>query len=109
MARPVTRTVGSQAASTPIALNNLSGAPFNVNLLADVSAGGNLTYSVEYTLDDVQSATYVASSGVWTAVSGMGAQTADATGSLAYPVTAVRLNVTSYTGGSVTLTVVQQQ
>ena len=106
MARPITRTVSSQAASTPIALNNLSTSPFNVSLLADVTGG--LTYTVQYTLDDVFANSYVPASGVWTAVSGMSAQTADTAGSLAYPVTAVRINVSAYTSGSVVLTVVQQ-
>lgn len=108
MARPITRTVSSQAASTVIALNNLSQAPFNVNLLADLSAGGSATYSVEYTLDNVFADSYNPASGVWTAVSGMSGATADSTGSLGFPVTGVRLNVTTYGGGSVTLTVVQQ-
>lgn len=108
MGRPVTRTVsGATGTSSVVALNTLARSPFNVGLLADVSAGGNLTYSVEYTFDDVQSNSYSPASGVWNAVSGMGAQTADTTGSLSFPVTAVRLNVTAWTSGSVTLTVLQ--
>jgi hypothetical protein len=106
MGRPVTRTVsGATGASGVVALNTLNPRPFNVGLLADVT--GTLTYSVEYTFDDVQAAGYVPASGVWNAVSGMGAQTADTTGSLSFPVTAVRLNVTAWTSGSVTLTVLQ--
>lgn len=108
MGRPVTRTVsGATGTSAVVALNTLAPVPFNVGLLADVSAGGSLTYSVEYTFDDVQANSYNPATGVWNAVSGMGAQTADATGSLAFPVTGVRLNVTAWTSGSVTLTVLQ--
>lgn len=106
MGRPVTRTVtGATGASTPIALNILAPVPFNVSLLADVT--GTLTYSIEYTFDDVQANGYVPASGVWNAVSGMGAQTADTTGSLSFPVTAVRLNITAWTSGGVVLTVIQ--
>ena len=106
MARPITRTVSSQAASTPVALNNLSPSPFNVSLLLDVT--GTLTASVEYTLDNVFAEGYAPASGVWNAVASMGSLTADTAGSLAYPVTAVRLNVTAFTSGSATLTVLQQ-
>lgn len=106
MGRPVTRTVsGATGASSVVALNTLAPVPFNVGLLADVT--GTLTYSVEYTFDDVQANNYNPASGVWNAVTGMGAQTADTTGSLSFPVTGVRLNVTAWTSGSVTLTVLQ--
>lgn len=108
MTRPITRTVGSAASSTVIALNTQIKSPFSVNLLADVAAGSTLTYTVEYTLDDVFANNYDPSTGVWTAVTGMGAQTADTVGSLSAPVTGVRLRVSAYTIGSVTLTVVQQ-
>ena len=106
MTRPITRTVASAASSTPILLNTQSASPFNVNLLADVT--GTLTYTVEYTVDDVFTPTYDPSTGVWNTVTGMGAQTADVAGNLAYPVTGVRVRVSSYTSGSVTLTAVQQ-
>lgn len=108
MTRPVTRTVSSAASSAVVALNHQGPNPFNVNLLADVSAGGTLTYTVEYTLDDVFDNAYNPANGVWTAVTSMGAQTADAAGSLSFPVTGVRIRVSAYTSGSVTLTVVQQ-
>jgi hypothetical protein len=106
MGRPVTRTVsGATGTSSVVALNTLAPVQFNVGLLADVT--GTLTYSVEYTFDDVQANNYSPASGVWNAVTGMGAQTADTTGSLSFPVTGVRLNVTAWTSGSVTLTVLQ--
>lgn len=106
MGRPVTRTVsGATGTSSVVALNTLAPVQFNVGLLADVT--GTLTYSVEYTFDDVQANGYSPGSGVWNAVTGMGAQTADTTGSLSFPVTGVRLNVTAWTSGSVTLTVLQ--
>lgn len=108
MGRPVTRTVsGATGTSAVVALNVLNPRPFNVGLLADVAAGATLTYSVEYTFDDVQASGYNPATGVWNSVTGMGAQTADTTGSLSFPVTGVRLNVTAWTAGSVTLTVLQ--
>lgn len=107
MGRPITRVVSSEASSSVVALNTLCPSPFNVSLLADLSAGGSATYTVEYTLDDVQSNAYVPASGVWTAVSGMSGATADSAGSLSFPVTGVRLRISTYGSGSVTLTVLQ--
>lgn len=106
MTRPVTRTVSSVAASTPIPLNHQGPNPFNVSLLADLT--GSATYTVQYTLDDVFDNAYNPANGVWNTVTGMGAQTADSVGSLSAPVTAVRLNVTVYGSGSVVLTAIQQ-
>lgn len=63
MGRPITRVVSSEASSSVVALNTLCPSPFNVSLLADLSAGGSATYTVEYTLDDVQSNAYVPASG----------------------------------------------
>jgi len=106
MTRPVTRTVSSQAASTPIPLNHQGRNPFNVTLLADLT--GSATYSVQYTMDDVFDNAYNPANGVWNAVTNMSGLVADGAGSLSSPVTAVRLNVTTYGSGSVVLTVIQQ-
>jgi uncharacterized PurR-regulated membrane protein YhhQ (DUF165 family) len=108
MARPVRVTVGAVAASNVIPLNNLSGSPFNVGLFADLSAGGSATYSVEYTYNDVFADSFTAAGATWTAVSGMSGAIADSSGSLTAPVVAVRLNVTVWASGTVTLTIVQQ-
>lgn len=105
MGRPITRTITAGTGATmPVALNTLCPSPFNVSLLIDVT--GTSTASAEYTFDDVQAAGYSPGSGVWNAVSGMSGVTADTTGSLSFPVTAVRLNVTAGTG-TVVMTVIQ--
>ena len=57
--------------------------------------------------DDVFAASFVAASAVWYANSGMTAQTGDKDGSYTAPVTAVRLNVTAWTSGTATMTVIQ--
>lgn len=106
MARPVRVTVGAVAVSNPIPLNNYT-SPFNVGIGVDVSAGATLTYSVEHTYDDVFAANFVPASAVWYANSGITAQTGDKDGSYASPVTAVRLNMTAWTTGTATMTVIQ--
>jgi hypothetical protein len=110
MAWPTRQTATASGPLTPIALNLFQSSTFNVGLLASVAAGSTLTFNVEYTFDDIWSTTYnpTAGSALWYSVSGMGAKSADTTGSLAFPVTAVRLNVTAFTSGSVTLVVIQQ-
>ena len=106
MARPVRVTVNSVASSQVIPLNTY-GDPFNVGIGCDVSAGGSLTYTVQHTFDDVQSPTFNPSTATWYSNSTLVAQTTDKDGNYAYPVTAVRLTVTAYTSGSVTMTVIQ--
>lgn len=106
MARPVRVTVGSVASSAVIPLNTY-GDPFNVGIGCDVSAGGSLTYTVQHTFDDVQSPTFNPATATWFSNSTIVAQTADKDGNYAYPVTAVRLTVTAWTSGTVTMTVIQ--
>lgn len=107
MARPVRVTVaGATGVSPPIPLNNYS-TPFSVGVGCDVSAGGSLTYSVEHTYDDVFAAGFAPASATWFSNSGITAQTTDKDGTYSSPVVAVRLNVTAWTSGSVTMTVIQ--
>lgn len=104
--RPVRVTVSSQTASAPIPLDHYQG-PFNVGIGVAVSAGATLTYSVQHTFDDVNAAGFDPSTAVWYTNSALGAKQTTLDGNYAFPVTAVRLNVTSYTSGSVTMTLVQ--
>lgn len=106
MGRPVRVTVSSAASSAVIPLS-LNADPFNVGIGCDVSAGASLTYTVQHTFDDVQSPTFSPSTATWFSNSTIVAQTTDKDGNYAYPVTAVRLTVTAWTSGSVTMTVIQ--
>ena len=106
MGRPVRVTVSSVASSAVIPLS-LNADPFNVGIGCDVSAGGVLTYTVQHTFDDVFSSTFSPSTATWYSNSTLVAQTTDKDGNYAYPVTAVRITVTAYTSGSVTMTVIQ--
>ena len=106
MARPVRVTLSSATSSNPIPLDVFRD-PFNVALGVAVSAGGALTYTVEYTLDDPYASTFNPATATWTAVTGMSALTASNTGNLAFPVTAVRFRVSAYTSGSATCTLIQ--
>ena len=65
---------------------------------------GVLTFTVEHTFDDIQDTSIVPS---WFDTDGLTGLTASNEGNINFPVSAVRLNVTAYTSGSVTLTVLQ--
>lgn len=106
MAQPVRVTVGAAAASRVIPLNTYAD-PFNVGIGCDVSAGGSLTYTVQHTFDDVFSSTFDPATATWYSNSTLVAQTTDKDGNYAYPVTAIRLLVTAWTSGTVTMTVIQ--
>lgn len=112
-----TVVVSSQAASLPTRfISPTRNSPnaqnaFSVlvlpGILVTLSAGASLTYNVEVTGDDLDQPGYNPASGTWAVFTGMGGLTASGTGSLGAAVTAVRLNVTSYSSGSATLQFVQ--
>ena len=104
--RPVRVTVASQTASAPIPLDHYQG-PFNVGIGVAVAAGSTLTYSVQHTFDDVWAEGFDPSTAVWFTNSALGSKNNTLDGNYAFPVTAIRLNVTAYTSGSVTMTAVQ--
>lgn len=101
--RPTSVTVSSQAASATIPVNWRQ-KPFSIGLGCVVSGGGTLTYKVQHTFDDIQDSTVTPT---WFDHETITGKTASDDGNYAFPVRAVRLNVTAYTNGSVTMTVIQ--
>ena len=71
---------------------------YSLGLICTLSNGATLTYSVQVTADPVPAA-----NGNWNNHDVIVNQTASANSNIAYPVTGVRLNVTSYTSGNVNL------
>jgi hypothetical protein len=104
--RPIRVTVGSATSSAPIPLDTYRG-PFNVGIGVVLSAGANLTYTVEHTFDDVFSPGFNPATAAWFANSGITNQTASRDGNYAFPITAVRLRVSAWVGGTATMTVIQ--
>jgi hypothetical protein len=101
--RPVVYTVTGVGVSNVCPPNQYV-TPFNVAL--SVRVVGTVTYTVEYTFDDVFSPTYVATSGNWVAHPSLTTQTTTKDSNIAYPVTGVRLNVTVGPGTAI-LTIIQ--
>lgn len=104
--RPVRVTVGALGVSNPIPLDHYRD-PFSVGVGCVLSAGASLTYTVEHTFDDVFSSTFNPATAAWFANASLSSKTTSSDGNYSYPVTAVRINVTAYTSGDVTMTVIQ--
>lgn len=104
--RPIRVTVASQTASAPVPLDHFQG-PFNVGIAVVLSAGASLTYSVEHTFDDVFAPGFNASTATWFPNSGLSAKTTTLDGNYAFPIMALRLNVTTYGSGTATMTAIQ--
>lgn len=78
-----------------------------VGLLLTVN--GVLTVTIQITGDNVQKDGYSSNSGNWNNHDTLMNLTSSANGNLQFPVAALRLNVTSYTSGSVTLSIIQAE
>lgn len=104
--RPIQVTVGSATASNVIPLDQYI-SPFNIGLGVTLSAGAVLTYTVQHTFDDVWSPSFDPGTATWFSHATMVNKQTSFDGNYAYPVTGIRLNVTSWTSGTATLTAVQ--
>lgn len=104
-----TRTVSSQTTSTAI-VANANQREFNATIVVEAATGSDLTFSVEFTLDNVMDSTITPT---WvpltdlTAVAVTGGSPQYSQKGLFHPVRALRLNVTAYTDGSATLRYLQ--
>ena len=104
--RPIRVTAGAQEASVTVPLDTYTN-PFNVGLSVVLSAGASLTYTVQHTFDDVFADDFNPATATWFSHASLVTKTASSDGNYAYPVTATRLNITIWTSGTATLTVVQ--
>ena len=104
--RPIRVTLGSQVASAVIPMDHYRD-PFNAGIGVALSSGANLTYTVQHTFDDVQSESFNPATATWYPHATLAAKTASSDGNYAFPVTALRLNVTIWASGTATMTVVQ--
>lgn len=98
--RPQVVSLSAVATSAPLPMDRLQ-APFSVGF--GVVLTGTATYSVEHTFDDILGG----ATATWFPHTSVAAQTTNKDGNYAFPVTAIRLNVTAWTSGPVTLTVLQ--
>jgi hypothetical protein len=98
--------MSSAGASAPVKIllhesANWQAAPaYYIGLIVTVSTGATLTYTVQVTGDQIPSA-----NGNWNAHDTLINQTASANSNVLFPVTGIRLNVISYTSGTVNLAI----
>lgn len=104
--RPIRVTVSGVAASNTIPLDQYI-SPFNLGLGVSLTPGASLTYTVQHTFDDIWAKNFDPATANWFSHATMVNKTTSFDGNYAYPVTAIRLNVTVHSGGSATMTVVQ--
>jgi len=78
--------------------------PFNIGLACVVSNTPNLTYQVEFTLDDIFNTSITPTAFTHSLLVG---KPSDFSSNQTVPVRAIRLTTTAYTSGTVTLTVLQ--
>lgn len=103
MSRVTSVTVAGVSASNAIPLNHYV-TPFNVGFGVNVVGSAAPTYSVQHTFHDV----LADSSAVWFDHSDVSGQTTDIDGNYAFPVMAVRLNLTAAgSASSATLHLIQ--
>ena len=88
--------------SPPTAATWQASPSWSLGIICTVSNGASLTYSVQVTADQQPSDT-----GHWNDHDVLTGKTSSANSNIAYPVTAVRLNVTAYASGSVNLGIAQ--
>lgn len=101
--RPKSKTLSATGSTAWLPVDSAR-AQFNIGIQIDVSAGANLTWSVETTSDDIfdPSVTPVATA----ALSPLDTGTGDEIGSITVPCRAIRLTAT-ITSGTVKMTMVQ--
>lgn len=102
--RPHTVTVTGVATSNWIPIDYKQD-PMNIGI-GCVIVSGTATYTVEHTFDDVFDSTVTP---VAFANSGITAQTTNKDGNYAYPIRAIRLNVTAGASPVVAMTLIQGQ
>lgn len=99
--RPQVVSVSTVAASAPLVMDRKQN-PVNIGF-GVVLTGGTPTYTVEHTFDDILGG----ATATWFPHTSVAAQTTNKDGNYAFPITAIRLNVTVNAAGTATLTVLQ--
>lgn len=93
-----------QSAAIPVSKHTSGNIP--VGLVLDFTTGSGVgTANAEFTFDDLPS--ILAGTAVWIPLTSLSQKTATTMDSTTMPMTAVRLNVTAYTSGTISLRVNQ--
>jgi len=97
----------STTSGYPIWFPDTGVRPFAIGIGCVVNST-NVTYNIEHTFDYTGSSTFISTAATWFTNSGITAQTSNANGNYAFPVSSIRLNVTAGSStGTVAVTFIQ--
>lgn len=99
----VTQVLNSNGVGTAVPLNRWQ-APFQVTCSCEVAGGSNLSYSLQYTLDNVNDPSVTPT---WFDTIDIASETTTAVTGLVRPVRAVRVEILTHVAGSLTFRVMQ--
>lgn len=105
MARPIRKTQSALGATPPIPMDVHNSIAISVSV--KLAPASTLTYTVQHTFDDVFEEGFNPATATWFDNDVLVNRTVNDDGNYVAPVTAIRLNVTAFTSGSATLTVIQ--
>lgn len=105
MPRPIRKTLSAAGVTPPIPMDIYPSTHISVSV--NVAAGSTLTYTVEHTYDDVFAEGFSPATATWFPNVDLAGDTTDGETNYVVPVTAIRLNVTAFTAGSATITIIQ--
>jgi len=99
--------VAADGAVTKSVPTNWRMTPYNQSLFVDID--GAMTYTVQHTESNPQGSytNSFSTDATWRATTGLAALSVDGEGNIAFPVRAVRLNITAYTSGTSVFTSLQ--
>ena len=101
MARPIRVTVDSVSASAPVIMNTYN-QPTNVGIGVKLNGATTGTYTVQHTFDDPFASGFTSNAVWYDYTPDLASKTANEDGNYAFPVTAIRLNVTVLSSGAPT-------
>jgi hypothetical protein len=104
--RQVVSVTGGVANSATVPVNHRA-ETFAIGFGCVVDAGATLTYKVQHTFDDIYEKARTGGTVDWFDHATVTGKTANSDGNYAFPVTAIRIAITAWTSGGVTLTILE--
>lgn len=102
-------SISAIGATPPIAVTMPLHGQMLPGIVASLTTGATLTYNIEVTADDIRNPSWTPASGNWVPLGDWTGITASKAAALLGLCTAVRANVTAYTGGTLTFNLAQIQ
>lgn len=106
MALQTSLTMSADGNSNPIPINH-EAENFGVGFGCVVAGGSTLTYKIQHTFDNIYEKTRLGQTIDWFDHASVTGKTTSSDGNYAFPIYALRMVVSGWAAGSVTLTVMQ--